>query len=249
MSNIINNNEIKSLEDNGYVVIKKFLSDDELSPLLSELKSLALAFGITNKQLDSFETIDEAFVEIIKNNKKLKPFLYDRLQQLPQLLKLPSTDKVFNLSKLVLKTSSIGVWPRMQIRLDLAEDSENLIEWHTDYAYNRGTSNSYTFWLPLVPIDKSMGPITMVSGSHKKEYNFITNTNGRRHSLTLEDDEVKKLDAIQVDQFQAGDLVLFHSKFLHSGMINTVKNRARLVCVFRMQNLNTLEIFSGDTND
>lgn len=249
MSNIVNDNELKLLEDNGYVVIKEFLSDDELSPLLSELRSLALAFGITNEQLNSFKTIDEAFVEIIKNNKNLKPFLYDRLQQLPQLLKIPSTNKIFNLSKLILKTSSIGVWPRIQIRLDLAEDSENLIEWHTDYAYNRGTSNSYTFWLPLVPIDKSMGPIAMVVGSHKKEYKFITNTKGRRHSLTLEDEEIKKLDAIQIDQFQAGDLVLFHSQFLHSGMINTLKNRARLVCVFRMQNLNTLEIFSGDTND
>jgi ectoine hydroxylase-related dioxygenase (phytanoyl-CoA dioxygenase family) len=249
MSNIIDDNELNFLENNGYVVIRNFLSDVEMSPLLSELEDLILAFGITNEQLNSFKSIDEAFVEIIKNNKNLKPFLYDRLQQVPQLLKLPSTDKVFSLSKLILKTNSIGVWPRVQIRLDLAEDSENLIEWHTDYSYNRGTSNSYTFWLPLVPIDKAMGPIKMVPSSHKKEYKFITNTNARRHSLTIEDEEIKKLDTIQIDQFQAGDLVLFHSKFLHSGMINTVKNRARLVCVFRMQNLNTLEIFSGKTND
>lgn len=249
MENIINNNELKALEDSGYVVIKNFLSDEDLSPLLSELKNLVLAFGITYEQLNSFKTIDEAFVEVIRKDKRLKPFLYDRLQQIPQLLKLPSTDKVFSLSKLILNTNCIGVWPRIQIRLDLAEDSENLIEWHTDYSYNRGTSSSYTFWLPLVPIDKAMGPIKMVPSSHKAEYNFITNTNGRKHSLTLEDEEIKKLDTIQIDQFQAGDLVLFHSKFLHSGMINTVKNRARLVCVFRMQNLNALEIFSGETND
>jgi len=249
MSNVINDNELKSLEDNGYVLIKRFLSDNELNPLLLELKNLALVFGISNEHLDSFDTIDEAFVEIVKNNKNFKPFLYDRLQQLPQLLKIPSTNKIFDLSKLILKTDRIGVWPRIQIRLDLAEDSENLIEWHTDYAYNRGTPDSYTFWLPLVPINKAMGPITMVPSSHKKEYKFITNTNTRRHSLTIDDEEIKKLNTMQIDQFQAGDLVLFHSKFLHSGMINTVKNRARLVCVFRMQNLNTLEIFSGDAND
>jgi len=249
MNNIVNDNELKALADNGFIVIKNFLSQVELNSLILELKNLVLAFGITQEELDSFETIDEAFVEIIRRDKKLKPYLYDRLQQIPELLKLPSTDKVFNLAKLILNTNRIGVWPRIQIRLDLADDSENLIEWHTDYSYNRGTTNSFTFWLPLVPINKAMGPIKMVPKSHKNDYSFITNTHGRRHSLTLEDEVINKLDTIQIDQFEAGDLVLFHSKFLHTGMINTVKNRARLVCVFRMQNLNTLEIFSGDTND
>lgn len=247
--NNLSDSELEEIASNGFLVIRNFLSDRELSPLLKELENLALAFGVTQEQLDSYETIDEAFVELIKKNKRLKSPLYERLQQIPQLLKLPSTEKIFNLSKLILNTNHIGVWPRIQIRLDMADDNENLIEWHTDYSYNRGTSHSYTFWLPLVPIDKAMGPIKMVPKSHKKDYDFITNSKARRHSLTLDDEVIKDLEPIQIDQFHAGDLVLFHSKFLHTGMINNVKNRARLVCVFRMQNLDTLEILSDHADD
>lgn len=249
MNNLISDDHLEEIATNGFLVIRKFLSHSELSPLFEELRNLALAFGVTQEQLDSYENIDEAFVQLIEKNKRLQSPLYERLQQIPQLLKLPSTDKIFNLSKLILNTSHIGVWPRIQIRLDLADDNENLIEWHTDYSYNRGTAHSYTFWLPLAPIDKAMGPIKMVPGSHKKDYDFITNSKARRHSLTLDDEVIKDLEPIQIDQFQAGDLVLFHSKFLHTGMINTVKHRARLVCVFRMQNLDTLEILSEKADD
>lgn len=249
MINIITDSELISLENKGYLLIKNFFSKEDLTPLMDEMTNLAIAFGMAKNKIDSYREIDELFVDIIKNNHKLKPFIYDRLQLMPQLLKIPSNDKIQNLSKTILKTNGIGVWPRMQLRLDLANDSKNLIEWHTDYLYNRGTSDSYTFWIPLVSINKDMGPIKMVSGSHKKEYSFVLSTEERRHAFTLETAEKQKLKITQIDQFNAGDLIVFHSKFLHSGEINRVENRARLVCVFRMQNINKLEILSGDKND
>lgn len=249
MQTLINDKELKCLEDDGFLLIKNFLSKAELSPLMYELENLATAFGSTRESISKADSIDEIFVDIIKKNQELQPFLYDRLQLLPQLLKISSHEKVLHLSKTILKTETIGVWPRMQLRLDLANDNENLIEWHTDYSYNKGTSHSYTFWLPIVPIDKKMGPILMVPGSHTKNYKFIKSDKGRRHTFTLEDEDVGNLKTMQQDKFAAGDLLVFHSKFLHSGMVNKIENRARLVCVFRMQNVNKLDIFSGGDDD
>jgi uncharacterized protein YkvS len=249
MKTVINHQELKNLEDDGFLQIKNFLSESELSPLINELVNLALAFGATKKNISKLGNIDEVFVDIINKNKALQPFLYDRLQLLPQLLKIPSLEKVQKLSQAILQTENVGVWPRMQLRLDLANDSQNLIEWHTDYIYNKGTFHSYTFWLPIVQISKEMGPILMVPGSHKKSYKFIKSNIDRRHPFTLEVKEASKLKTMQLDQFQAGDLIVFHSKFLHSGMVNKIENRARLVCVFRMQNVNKLDIFSGDNDD
>lgn len=249
MNSIINGEQLSTLEDKGYLLIKHFLSQSDLNPLINELVKLAEAFGSTKEEISSQKNIDELFVNIIKNNQKLKPFLYDRLQLLPQLLRIPSHDKIQTLSRMLLKTDAIGVWPRMQLRFDCANDDQNLIEWHTDYIYNRGTQYSYTFWLPLVSISANMGPIKMISSSHKDEYRFVSSDKGRRHSFTLEPEEIKKLKPIQINQFDAGDLVVFHSKFLHCGVINELEDRARLVCVFRMQNLNKLELLSGEKND
>jgi ectoine hydroxylase-related dioxygenase (phytanoyl-CoA dioxygenase family) len=246
----INNQDLTSLNSEGYLYIKNFLSAAELSPLMNELVNLAAAFGSDADSTAAFgENVDEAFVSIVKNKKAHQPYLYDRLQLLPQLLRIPSSDKVQSLARKVLHTDNVGVWPRMQLRFDLADDDENLIEWHNDYIYNQGTSYSYTFWLPIVPIDKSMGPVLIVPGSHKKEYTFIKSTNDRRHSFTLPSDEVSQLETKQIEQLYPGDLIIFHSKLVHSGMVNRVKNRARLVCVFRMQNINKLDIFSGEKDD
>jgi ectoine hydroxylase-related dioxygenase (phytanoyl-CoA dioxygenase family) len=249
METTINKKQLKSLQKEGYIYIKNFFSSSELNPLITELVSLAIAFGAEEKNVFNFEEIDKVFVKIVQKNPEVQTFLYDRMQLLPQLLKMPSNDKILKLAKTILNTENIGVWPRMQLRLDLTNDTKNLIEWHTDYIYNKGTPNSYTFWLPIVSISESMGPILMVPESHNKEYEFVKTTNERRHSFTLEPKQVKELKTIQINKFDPGDLVVFHSKFLHSGMINQLENRARMVCVFRMQDVNKLDIFLGDKND
>lgn len=249
MDNMISGNQIECLKGEGYLLIRDFFSKEELEPLMQELLSLAVAFGSDVRKIDSVRSIDEALVDIVENNNALQPALYDRMQQLPQLLALPSTDKVLSLARTILNTNNVGVWPRMQLRFDLPNDNENLIEWHTDYSYNKGTSDSYTFWMPIVPIDIDMGPILMVPGSHKKEYEFIKSKSGRRHPFTLAESEGNNLKTRQINNFQAGDLVVFHSKFLHSGMVNKVEKRARLVCVFRMQNINKLDILTDNQND
>ena len=65
MSGTISDFDLKFLEDKGYLLIKDFLSAEELQPLMDELGGVALAFGSTSIKNTPNERIDELFVDIM----------------------------------------------------------------------------------------------------------------------------------------------------------------------------------------
>lgn len=73
MTAIINDQDLTSLNSEGYLYIKNFLSVAELSPLMNKLTNLAAAFGSDVESTAAFGgNVDEAFVNIIKNKGETK---------------------------------------------------------------------------------------------------------------------------------------------------------------------------------
>lgn len=242
---------LQEIQEKGYLIIRNFFQETELSRCWKAIDSLAKAFaiglGIDSNKFDEVLPTerDRMLVSILQKRPDLQSVLYNRLQMVPELLALPSNKVFQDLAKQLLKTDSIGVWPRLQVRLDLFNDDKNVIGWHHDYLYNKGTSASYTFWMPLVSTRKEMGTLLLADGSHKLEMDgmFKPVEGDRRFAFNLEPEVLERLSYWEPEGFSAGDLVVFHRKLVHSGMLNQVHDRARLTVLFRMQNLETLEAF------
>lgn len=252
IKNFLNTEISQEIQKNGYIIIRNFFSQSELLACWNAIDILAEAFargiGLNLREFDDVlpDERDRMFACIIKKRPDLQPVLYDRLQMIPELLALPSHQRFQKLAKEVLKTKSIGVWPRMQVRLDLCGDEKNVIRWHHDYLYNKGTSDSYAFWMPMVSITKEMGTLLLANRSHKLELRdemFERVEVNRRFVFNLKEEILKQLEYWQPENFSAGDLVIFHSLLVHSGMLNTMQDRARMTVLFRMQNLETLEAY------
>lgn len=250
----MNTEILQEIYEEGYIIIKNFFSQSELLPYWSSINTLAQAFargiGLDIREFNDVppDELDRRFVSIIKRRPDLQSILYDRLQVLPELLALPSHQRFQRLAMELLKTKSIGVWPRMQVRFDLCGDKKNVIKWHHDYLYNKGTSNSYTFWMPMVSITKEMGTLLLAERSHKLQLQdevFEPLEVNSRFAFNLREEILKQLQYWQPESFQAGDLVIFHSLFVHSGMLNTVHDRARMTVLFGLQDLETLEAYSS----
>jgi hypothetical protein len=250
--NILDTEIWREIQNKGYVIIRNFFPQPELLAYWNAIDLLAEAFakgiGLHLSEFDDLlpDERDRKFVRIIKNRPDLQPVLYDRLQMIPELLALPSHQRFQKLAQELLKTKSIGVWPRMQVRLDLCGDEKNVIRWHHDYLYNKGTSNSYTFWMPMVSITKEMGTLLLAERSHKlklRDEIFERVEVNRRFLYNLKEETLKQLEYWQPESFSAGDLVIFHSLLVHSGMLNTMQDRARMTVLFRMQNLEKLEAY------
>ncbi|MFN3145303.1 MAG: phytanoyl-CoA dioxygenase family protein [Paracoccaceae bacterium] len=236
------------LQRDGFCLIRGFFSPDDLRPIWTDLANLVTAFaranGITLDDVPDGQ-IDRQLVTLLQERPDLQGTLYDRLQLAPGILSTPSHAKFRDLASRLFSTDAFGVWPRVQVRLDLFKDVKNVIEWHHDYLYNQGTKSSWTVWMPLVDISTDMGQLSIAPGTHRVEipFEFIRTGGGNRFDYTLDAETVSGLDLVRPEGYRAGDLVLFHSMVVHAGAENRTKDRARLVQLFRMQNVNDLEAF------
>ncbi|MCG3138365.1 MAG: hypothetical protein HJJLKODD_02228 [Phycisphaerae bacterium] len=239
---------IRSVQENGVALIRGFFTADDLQPINEDITKLASAFYQALGQslpVHPPHQLDRLLVTLLQQRPDWQSTLYDRLQQLPSLLALPNHARFQKLSRTMLQSQSIGVWPRVQMRLDRYADDKNVIEWHHDYLYNQGTRASYTLWMPLVNISAEMGLLQIAPGSHRlTEVPFTKTEHERRFDYTLTDEFLANLSVTIPDQYQAGDLLIFHSLVLHSGASNRHPERARLVALFRVQDLNQLDLFS-----
>jgi hypothetical protein len=69
------------------------------------------------------------------------------------------------------------------------QGTKSTVGWHVDAAYWKTckSPNMLTAWIPLLPYDEEMGPITMLEGSHTwPGYDWMTTFNNRDHA-SLED--------------------------------------------------------------
>lgn len=234
------------IESHGFVLIRGFFDDGALDPLWRDVHrlvdSFAGAMGLSPPRGAPREA-DRRIASLLQRTPSAQPVLYDRAQQMPALLALPDDQRMRAVAEAFLGTDSLGVWPRVQLRLDPYSDRKNLIEWHHDYLYNKGTPRSYTFWMPLSDNTSEMGPLLVADRSHLLEdLEFIRTGDERRFDYSLPEEVLATLDVISV-LARAGDLVVFHSLLLHSGQLNRDPARARMSALFRMQDLRSLDAF------
>ena len=136
--------DIKHLLDNfGLAIVRGFFNQDDLSAVWRDLERLTSAFCRAAK-VDVAACQrghgDQNIARLLADRPDLQPEFYDRLQLMPSLLAIPNHLQVLGLAQQILESKNVGVWPRPQVRLDLFGDQDNVIEWHHDYIYNRGTS-------------------------------------------------------------------------------------------------------------
>ncbi|MEO6629861.1 MAG: phytanoyl-CoA dioxygenase family protein [Aquihabitans sp.] len=236
------------VDTHGFVVIRGFFDDAALRPLWRDVHrlvdSFADALGVSPPACDEREA-DRRVAAVLERTPTAQPVLYDRMQQMPALLALPDDTRIREVAHTFLDTECLGVWPRVQLRLDPFSDRKNLIEWHHDYLYNQGTTRSYTFWMPLSDNTSEMGPLLVADGSHRMDdVEFERTGSESRFDFSLRDEMVAKLHVLPLST-RAGDLVVFHSLLLHSGQLNRTPGRARMSALFRIQDLRSLDAFEN----
>ena len=117
---------------------------------------------------------------------------------------------------------------------------------HYDIVYmGRGTQNLYTCWTPIGDVSYDMGPLVVLTGSHRgAEFARVRETYGKmdvdRDHVTgaFSNDAVDMVDRFggqwQTTEFRAGDALIFGMYTMHGSISNT-SNRFRISCDTRYQ--------------
>ena len=108
---------------------------------------------------------DKDVTDFSKTNHELWVSSYDQLRFLPEVLAISNEQIILkNVKKCGIK---FPVVDEIVLRGDMPYDDQWRSEAHQDSHYFQGSMNSVIIWLPFQDIDSKIGPLEVVSGSHK----------------------------------------------------------------------------------
>ena len=238
----MNKEQLDFFKKNGYFLLEDFLPKDAVNTVLREAKTIFLRQVIekgytaksnldelTEAEFNSFMyRLFEEDVECIVNCGK-------QAQHLISLHALSLDAKIVELlHQIGMKAPVISTRPVLFFNHPkLAKQKVyHTVEAHQDWRSMQGSLNSVVIWIPLINIDKSLGALEILPGSHLDglRTDHIDHGFGM---VALTEKETGELLSVEV---KAGDALLFSSFLIHQSGDNVTES-PRWSCHFRYNDL------------
>lgn len=230
---------------NGYVILRDFFSVSKIESLLRDAKNIFLK-QFLNKKYTKETNLDN--ISKSEYNKYLYMLFNDDLetfsscgkqvQHLISLHRLSISDKIVTLlNGYGLKSPVISTRPVMFFNhKNLAKKKVyHKVDAHQDWRSMQGSLNSVVIWIPLMNIDKRLGALEVLPGSHLKGLKTEEMQSGFG-MVNLSSEEKKELISVELN---AGDALIFSSFLIHQSG-NNVSDEPRWSCHFRYNDLEDL---------
>lgn len=212
--------------DYGYLYLPKFFKRIEIETLANQVLSLASQHGI----LDSARPFTDAMVPpgkaVFEEDTPAWLAFYREVLKLRALNLIAVQSQVIDLIARITSEPVFG-HPRINVRFYANFPVEFASPPHRDFTWVGGSANTWTAWVPLLPTPKALGGLELVPASHRVNYE------------PKEDGESNELLSLaqewHTNDYDVGDLVVFHSKIVHAGGGNHLENRLRVSVEARFQ--------------
>ena len=222
----------KKLDENGFVLIKSFLSKEkEFLDFKKYLLNFFLnAFSVKNKKSVNFNKIITSLF-IKKNN--VSAYMNDNINLSPHLQKILTSDKILSLlSKLYKIKNDNLIFNNQRFRVQIPNNDKIAnLPWHQDSHYNEvKKTKSIVVWISISDISKEMGPIIFKMKSHKLgPLNKIVHkkpNGGISYTVNMNNAKLKKLKSISMNT-NSGDIILIDMNSVHKSGINKTINKVK----------------------
>jgi ectoine hydroxylase-related dioxygenase (phytanoyl-CoA dioxygenase family) len=110
-----------------------------------------------------------------------------------------------------------------------AADQAFATPWHIDCFYWRGTRPKLSVWIPLDDVSAENGALTVVAGSHLRDWNLTHGGVKGEFWNQISDDEMKGMP-VTVCEVPRGSAVIFSDRLVHGSTTNTAR-RDRYVII------------------
>jgi ectoine hydroxylase-related dioxygenase (phytanoyl-CoA dioxygenase family) len=158
----------------------------------------------------------EAYVDVYR----LEAF--HRLAQHPAILAILQT----------LLGETVLAHPRNIARLMFPTKANAPTPPHQDHIFIQGSKTVFTCWMPLGDCPESLGGLSVLRGSHRLGVLPVRAADGAGGRVVVLDDVEQEWCH---GDFQAGDVLVFHSLTVHKSIPNLNRNHIRLSCDYRYQ--------------
>ena len=227
---------------NGYLRLNNFLLKQDVETVLRDAKNVFLKQfiekGYVSKcSLDNLneEQYNNMLYTLFKDDIECLSNCGKQVQHLISLHTLSLSTKIVQLlNQMCLKNPIISTRPVLYFNHSKLAKQKVFykVDAHQDWRSMQGSLNSVVIWIPLVDINKELGALEILPGSHLDglRTDHIENGFGM---VSLSKQEKERIISVEVN---AGDVLLFSSFLVHQSGDN-VTDKPRWSCHFRYNDL------------
>ena len=234
--------QLSFFKKNGYLLFEDFFPEKEIESILIDAKNVFLKQFIAKKycskcNLDNMSEEDYNYFLYRLFDEDMECLINcgKQVQHLISLHKLSLDSKIISLlNRLGLKEPIISTRPVLYFNHPKLAKQKIFykVDAHQDWRSMQGSLNSVVVWLPLVDINKDLGALEILPGSHLKGLRTDHVDQGFG-MVSLTDEEAENLKSIEV---KVGDILIFSSLLIHQSG-NNITQKPRWSCHFRYNDL------------
>ena len=225
--------DIESYKKNGFLILRDFFTPETVGQIKDEALSIfdkqIKAKAIDNQNSTELEKLTKLF------NEDFKSFVSSgkHIQHMISLHRLSLSSDIEKVIKLLgVAQPNICTRPVLYFNhKQLAkEDVYHTVFAHQDWRSMQGSINSVVCWVPLVDIDKNLGALEVVPGSHLQGLITEEVLHGFGSVTQFHDSDFLSVE------MKAGDILIFNSFLVHRSGQNT-RQDIRWSCHFRYNDM------------
>jgi hypothetical protein len=245
----MNSVDLKSFNNNGFLIRENLIKDKYHSELFYLFYDLAVSIIKRNKidleyQVKNVEDIDynrdikildKILLDILKIDNKLIGELYDTVSYSSSFLKLVSDSDIEEYARSLLglsKRNTIYSWAH-RVRIDPPKDERRTYGWHQEIFYTIPETKFIQTWCPIIR-DTTIenGTIEVCEGSHKEGIAKQTwnEIEGRATQIIVNEEVVAKYKQKKVPM-KKGEILFFDPHMFHRSGHNSTKDEVRFSLV------------------
>ncbi|HYF52321.1 MAG TPA: phytanoyl-CoA dioxygenase family protein [Planctomycetota bacterium] len=218
----------RRLRESGYLFLRGMLNVPVLMDVRRDILELCRAHGWLK---DGSELVDGIYSGI-----PFPDYSTEYMALYRKLIKLPSFN-AYSLSPEIIGVfekifgCAVLAHPRNIARITFPRH-KNATQPHQDFHYIRGTTETYTTWIPVGDCPMELGGLALMEGSHKKGYLKHEPAIGAGGQGVRVDELGLKW---RCSDYHAGDILIMHSLTVHAALDNDTSDRLRLSLDYRYQ--------------
>jgi Phytanoyl-CoA dioxygenase (PhyH) len=233
--------DLASYKHNGYVLLKGLFQPSEVRPIRHDAKRVfgaqMLRLGIISELEISEPEFERGMFNLFEMDLQTFTNCGKQTQHLISLHKLSLDERIIQvLEELGLQFPNISTRPLLYFNSRRLAKKE--VYWrlsaHQDWRSMQGSLDAVIVWVPLIDIDKALGAIEVIPGSHRSGLLPSAMIDGYGH--VEEPIDTSKMVPIEIE---TGDALFFSSLLVHQSGTNITES-IRWSCHFRYNNLNEL---------
>ncbi|MBW3624990.1 MAG: phytanoyl-CoA dioxygenase family protein [Armatimonadetes bacterium] len=214
----------------GYLFFRRLIEPKRLRDLRRQILDLCAEAGWLAPGSDPLEGIVAPGRKLVEPEPEFMA-VYDRIQRLEAFHALAHEPALVAMYDRLFGEPTL-VHPRNIARIIFPANEEFTTPAHQDYIHIRGTPDTWTAWIPLGDCPEELGSLAILSGSHQAG---IYETHPAKGAGGRGIDTAPLPFEWRTGDFQAGDVLVFHSHAVHKAVPNRSRDRLRLSVDYRYQ--------------